>query len=364
MWIQSGENGMIFVRTDDLKDGMRLARPIYNHNGVLLFEQDSGLTTQSISSIRNFKLFGVYILEPAEPVPPMSEEDMEFERFQAEYVYRLKDELDYIIEHHKFSKIQLIVGVLQRNYGLKSSKMHFMQSLRSGEDYVYRHSLNVGILSALLAYKLNLKIEECECTITAALVHDIGKLMGVSVPNNSNETENLEYMPTREAEGHELLETVFASKPNIRRICNHALRTKKSFMEGTEIDTKVVNGSKVLMVAEYYDTMTAMNMEKEPQSEISTIKQMLKREDVFDKKVVEALLASINIVYPGVSVELNTGAQALVLKENPENIMRPTVLLFKDNTILDLSDSENEDIEIVDVVKTMDNRLVIQDPTL
>ena len=31
---------MRFVKTDDLKPGMRLARPIYNKNGVLLYERN------------------------------------------------------------------------------------------------------------------------------------------------------------------------------------------------------------------------------------------------------------------------------------------------------------------------------------
>ena len=42
---------MRFVRTDNLKPGMRLARPIYNKNGVLLYERNTKLTMQGIFSI-------------------------------------------------------------------------------------------------------------------------------------------------------------------------------------------------------------------------------------------------------------------------------------------------------------------------
>lgn len=61
---------MLFLKADDLKTGMRLAKPIYNKNGVMLYERNSRLTSQGIVSIHNFGLIGVYILEPAEPVPP------------------------------------------------------------------------------------------------------------------------------------------------------------------------------------------------------------------------------------------------------------------------------------------------------
>ena len=59
---------MLFVKTEDLKPGMRLAN--------------------------NFGLIGIYILEPAEPVPPMSEDDIEFERFQAMSIFEIKEILD------------------------------------------------------------------------------------------------------------------------------------------------------------------------------------------------------------------------------------------------------------------------------
>ena len=58
---------MKFVRTEDLKAGMRLAKPIYNKKGVLLYERNSALTAPGNCQCKNFGLIGVYILEPAEP---------------------------------------------------------------------------------------------------------------------------------------------------------------------------------------------------------------------------------------------------------------------------------------------------------
>ena len=48
---------------------MRLAKPIYNKMGVLLYERNTKLTLQEYNSIDNFGLIGIFILEPAEPVP-------------------------------------------------------------------------------------------------------------------------------------------------------------------------------------------------------------------------------------------------------------------------------------------------------
>lgn len=87
---------MQFVKTSDLKPGMRLAKPIYNKMGVLLYERDTKLTIQGINSIENFGLIGIFILEPAEPLPPLSKEDLEFEQFQTIYMFKLKENMDHL----------------------------------------------------------------------------------------------------------------------------------------------------------------------------------------------------------------------------------------------------------------------------
>ena len=72
--------------------------------------------------------------------------------------------------------------------------------------------------------------------------------------------------------------------------------------------------------------------------------------EVFDERVVEALIQSINILNPGTCIELNTGEKGLVLAGNEFNILRPMVLGFNDNVILDLSNElAYGDIEIVDI---------------
>ena len=66
---------MKFIVMDKLRKGMRLARPVYNRDGVLLYDINTKLDKQGVNSIKNFGLLGVYILEPTEPAQEMSEED-------------------------------------------------------------------------------------------------------------------------------------------------------------------------------------------------------------------------------------------------------------------------------------------------
>ena len=48
-----------------------------------------------------------------------------------------------------------------------------------------------------------------------------------------------------------------------------------------------------------------------------------------------------------------------MLAENPKNILQPVVLSFKDNSIVDLSLAINSDLMVTDVMKTLDNRYIM-----
>ena len=93
---------MLFIKCDELRPGMRLARPIYSRKGALLYDRAHVLKDeQSIDNIRNFGLIGVFILEPAEPVPPMTQEDIEFERFQTVMYHDTGEVSQYLCSDHK-----------------------------------------------------------------------------------------------------------------------------------------------------------------------------------------------------------------------------------------------------------------------
>lgn len=360
---------MRFIKTEDLKPGMRIGRPIYNRQGVLLFDRDSKINEGIISRIANFGLIGIFVLDPAEPVPPMSEEDIEFERFQTVQVYALADELAEIRTTKRAHRLETISGAIVSNYGHLNHKINFPQNIRGFEDYIIKHSLNVAMLTAMICHQMNVSIADLSDCMLSALVHDIGKTM---VPTNSlqglNEDSIERLLEASETQGFNLFENVFPANPNIKRICSQASHVLLAKKYNTPIENmKLTIGAKILMVAETFDIMTAVSPAgtREPSTTIETIRYLVENDDIYNKKVVEALINSINILNPGTSVELSNGTQALVLAPNPRDFLSPMVLSFSDNTIMDLSNkSLFGDIKIVDEVKTMDKRHAIDPKTL
>lgn len=364
---------MNFVEVEKLKIGMRLARPIYNKKGVLLFERDSKLTRQAIESVKNFGLLGVYVLEPAEPLPPMSEEDLESERFQVMMVFAIQDELTKMIETKKSNRLPTLVSTIIKAYGHLNEKINFYQNLRGRDDFVCRHALNTAMLCAMITHVMNIKVEEQLQTITAALLHDIGKMQvppeilfgrgsideNIEVSSRTDASQNTDIIYEMQQQGLDLVETVEGAQ--IRRICMQVVRAQHDFSCYGKIDEnmKLLTPAKILLVANRYDELTAMDLQGNTKSEVKALQEFLDYPALYDEKVVDALVNSINILFAGVSVELNTGEKGLVLAENPVDILRPTLLIFGDNSILDLSLKANSYLYIVDIMKTLDNRYVM-----
>lgn len=358
---------MQFVKTEDLKAGMRLARPIYNNKGILLFERDSRLSQSSISNVKSLGLIGLYILEPAEPVPPMTEEDMAFERFQTMTVFSLKEELGKLLAKQKQAKLRIIVDMLLKNYGHLGKKNYFSQNLRSREDYVYKHALNTAILCTMMTHVMNVKLDEQQDTLVAALVHDVGKvsLMPKLIDGDPMSQEERRSLTAAEVGVYGLIEEAYVSGPAVRRICAQSQQLLEMLGKGVPTKAKLMTGAKILAVAGMFDQMTAMKLGSKPTSEVQAIKYLMEHPQTFAPEVVQALIESIYILEPGISVELNTGEKALVVASNPNNVLRPTVLTFRDNTIVDLSNMNlYDDLEIVDVMKTLDNRYLFEPKTM
>ena len=357
---------MQFVKSGDLKVGMRLARPIYNRNGVLLYERNSKLTGQGIMSIKAFGLIGIFILEPAEPVPPMTKDDIEFERFQMMQVFSIEEEMKRMWQSHKAGKIETIVSNITRSYGNLDHKINFIQGLRSREDYLYKHSLNVAMLCAMLSHTLKVKAEHQYSVIRAAVLHDIGqlKLPRELIGKYELDEEEKKILDAKQSEGFRILDQVFVGDPSVKRICAQCYHYIREFQDGRRPEGKIAPQARIMIVAQTFDQMTAMQFGQSPASEVMAIKHLLQHPEIYDKSVVRALIHSIHILAPGTSVELSNKEKALVISLNADNILRPVLLNFRDNAIIDLSLPGNRDIEIVDIMKTMDNRHVMDTEAL
>ena len=354
---------MLCLRPDELKQGMIIARPIYNKQGVLLYDRNTKLTRQSVQSIKNFGLLAVFILEPTEPVPDITDEERMFERFQTMAMFALKDELDGLSNGKGLKNIENLAAKIIKMYGGLEHKMNFIGSLRSAEDYVYKHSLNVAIISAVIAHHMQMKHTEQMDVVIAALLHETGKAMlpkSIIAKKEEDLSEEDKFMIKKyEIDGNELIQQDNNISATVKAIINQNF---KELAGKSGANPRFLEGTRVLRIADVFDTMTEVGVNHETFSKVAVIKYFLSELDFYGEKGVGALIKGINILNSGVCVELTNGVRALVIKENEENLLRPILLDLDNNVVYDLNreDLYNK-VQIKDVLKTMDKRVKLSE---
>ena len=362
---------MQFVKTENLKPGMRLAKPIYNRMGVLLYDRNTQLTPQGINSIQKFSLIGIYILEPAEPAPPLTKEEIHFEQFQTIYMFRLRDELDKIAGGNPPDKLHDLAVNILKEYGNLNHRIHFSQNIRSSGDFVYKHGLSVAILCALISHRMDFIYEEQLALVQAALLYDSGYLNSdFNFEDEDSDTSMDFHMQLCKAREHSL--RLLNPEYNPYHLPQLTLDVlNEMMMPSNHKDHPAVQehpwllATQVLRVADRFDQMTAMRYGSEPCSEIMAMRYLTEYSDFYIPAAVAALGESIHILPQGACIDLSTGEKGMVLESNPENYMEPLILKFSDNEIYDLSDPEiNRTLQVQDIMKTMDNRISIDAETL
>ena len=354
---------MLFIESQDIKPGMRLAKPVYNRNGVLLFDRNTKLNIQNIVNLTNFGLIGIYVLEPAEPLPPITKEELEFEQLQTFYMFRLRDCLVNI------SKGKMPTDIID-HFGSLDHKVKFTQTIRSNTDFVYKHSVSVAIISAMIGHAMGMRESTLLSIVTAAFLYDFGYLyVPTDIMKKGEDITDIE--STTISKYREKAYALLHADTNPYSIPSDALAMvtqmiKAGRSEDSSLDrSKWLTGTSILTVADKFDRMTAMSLSRKPDSNISAVRYLLDHLDSYPDNVVQALIRSIHIMPNGCCVDLSNGDKGLVLKENEGDFNHPVVLSFALNCVYDLSDPNvNKDIRISDVMRTMDNRLKVDEETL
>ncbi len=362
---------MQFVETKDLRPGMRLAKPVYNRMGVLLYDRNSFLTAPGIKSIENFGLIGLFVLEPAEPLPPLSEEDIQFEQFQTIYMFRVKEVMDNLQKEKAPDTLSALVDSILEKYGSVNHKVNFTQALRSSADFVYKHSISTAILCALMANSLHLSDTDKKRVVTAALLYDLGYLFVprkiLDKKDNHFTDDDQHVIHECRKKGYQLLfpETnKYNLDPQVLTII-FQVHTMMSMSDEELKDKSFSLSAQLLVTADIFDQLTAMNLHHSPISEVAAIRHIWEYPERYPTRIVSALSKTIHILPKGCSIDLSDGDKGIVLMENPENFLAPLILNIRTNMIYDLNDPEvARDLQITDIMKTMDNRIVIDEESL
>jgi putative nucleotidyltransferase with HDIG domain len=249
--------------------------------------------------------------------------------------------------------IQQIADIVQTD----ESILVGLASLKDYDEYTFSHSVNVSVLSVLIAERMGLSKSAVSRIGVAALFHDIGKThIPKSILNKPSELTSEEWSTM---ERHAMLGVIELSRvrslrtvidPIFACLQHHLLFNLEGYPQkpgSWELHPFI----DIITIADVFDAMTTPRIyRKNPMTPDRALRFILaKSGKLFNPLIAQVFIKGMGVYPIGTVVELDSGEKGVVVKQNDQTSLmhRPVVVL--------LDDKDGSGGEPVDLAEQVDN---------
>lgn len=365
---------MTITNVEDLAVGMITADEVRTRGGQLIIEKGVTLTRQLIMRLSFYNIKTVMIDESVGPgikkspdskaekpeVAPVYSQKVktsnEFHSFQIDHsrvLHSIKVNFEgYVKEGKPFETEQLLQQVTALFDSCKTSLdlFNMLHNMRSSDDSIYVHSLNVALICRRIGKWLKASDAELNLLTLCGLFHDIGKLkVPVDILNKPGKysDEEFELVKMHPKFGYDLLKSLPLDTHIKKSALSHHERCDGTGypMGLTQDDTD--DCAMIVAIADVYDAMTAARSYRSPLCPFQVI-ACFEQEGLqkYKPRYILTFLEHIAGTYQNNRILLNDGRSANIVMLNQNHFSRP-IIQFDDGSCIDLSTSPDLSIQAV-----------------
>ncbi|WP_158735554.1 HD-GYP domain-containing protein [Alteribacillus sp. YIM 98480] len=338
---------MRYTLTQHIEQGDKLARHIYASDGRILLNAGVPLTVGLISKLHHMGVQAVYLEEEA--LSDVTIEEVVTEKTRRTTVSKLAESFQYVQSGGDLDvkAINKSVYALMDEILLNSNILLNLTDIRTTDNALYMHSVNVCIMAVLTGTKMGLDRTKLQELAVGALLHDIGKIL----PGSRSLDQH-----------HSWIGFNFLRKnKEISTLSSHIALAHHEHINGSglprgmkEKDIHLL--ARITAVANYYDNLVNGGGDyKEPLRPFEACEHLLGfTNQRFSFNVVWKFLRTIAFYPTGSQVKLTTGEAGIVISQHKGLPQRPVVRVFKAYS------NQGRDYDITDLDLTEHTTVFIQ----
>ncbi|UJF34700.1 HD-GYP domain-containing protein [Paenibacillus hexagrammi] len=337
--------------------GMRLAKNIYNEEGMVLLATDVELTSRLIERLFSYGIDYVYIADPRTEDIVLPDYIQQETRTRA--IKEIRNTFRTMMEDtNKRSavsyydlgrKFRDLMTMIIDDVSGHQDAMVMLNTMNVTDNYLFQHSLNVSIYATMLGISYGYDRENLVALGLGALLHDIGKTkISVDILKKPSQLTHDEFteMKHHTTYGFQILK----QEPNIPLVTAHCAFQHHERLDGSGYP-RGLKGNEIHEFARWiglvdsYDAMTTTRVYRSPLLPHQAMEQLFAGSGTMYDQSKIALFRDKIAIYPlGIPVKLSTGESGIVSKLNITIPHRPIVRIMQDASGKDLKEPDEIDL--------------------
>ena len=334
------------VTINNIVPGAVVAKPIYNEEGVLLVPNGAILCEKGIKRLMDLGVHEALVVYPESETSKILKlyeesphiDDIIYQKTRIQAQKLISKTMDRMLPEKSINmeKISIIVDEILEQLLSNKDIVLTLSRIRTIDDYMYEHSVNVCVVSLVIGMDMNLNPAKLKQLGTGALLHDVGKIC-VS-EDILKKPSKLTYEEFNEVKSHTEIGYQILIKSGVEEEAAQIALFHHEKYDGTGYNRSLSGDeipllSRIVTLADSYDAMSNNRIYRNKLAPDVVYKEIACLSGQhFDYNITERFLRRIDLFPIGTGVILNTNHKGIVVSQNKFLPQSPIIRIFKDPT--------------------------------